>query len=291
MEAVTLARLKRRNRDARAACTLTNSCRAVLAQHAALQEKSARQQQRLDLQEKEKHEMAADLQLLQQNEANAGVSSEHIQLLQQQLELAKGEAHAEVRAASPAPHHRRHVCSQELMAWYCHSSCSSSIARARLTPTPAFILSGHAAAGVAWRGDGVGGGAACGERANNQTLALALTQTLALTPALALALALNLNLSLTRTLTHQGSQAARHLKSPSLVRVEMHRTLDAVHSVFVRLALGGLCEEFAVYVPAEGRDYWRTLASTSVDGTTGCMERPVPVSRKENATHQLGYQP
>ena len=71
----------------------------------------------------------------------------------------------------------------------------------------------------------------------------------------------------------------------------MHRTLDAVHSVFVRLALGGLCEEFAVYVPAEGRDYWRTLASTSVDGTTGCMERPVPVSRKENATHQLGYQP
>ena len=69
----------------------------------------------------------------------------------------------------------------------------------------------------------------------------------------------------------------------------MHRALDAVHSVFVRLALGGLCEEFAVYVPAEGRDYWRTLASTSVDGTTGCMERPV--SRKENATHQLGYQP
>ena len=105
MEAVTLARLKRRNRDARAACTLTNSCRQVLAQHAALQEKSARQQQRLDLQEKEKHEMAADLQLLQQNEANAGVSSEHIQLLQQQLELAKGEAHAEVGPASPVPHH------------------------------------------------------------------------------------------------------------------------------------------------------------------------------------------
>jgi len=96
MEAATLARLKRRNRDARAACTLANSCRQVLAQHAALQDKSARQQQRLDLQEKEKHEMAADLELLQQNEANAGVSSEHIQLLQQQLELAKGEAHAEV---------------------------------------------------------------------------------------------------------------------------------------------------------------------------------------------------
>jgi len=94
------------------------------------------------------------------------------------------------------------------------------------------------------------------------------------------------NLSRTRTLTHQ---AAQHLESPSLVRVEMHRALDAVHSLFVRLALGGLCEEFAVYVPAEGRDYWRTLASTSVDGTTGCMERPV--SRKENATHQLGYQP
>ena len=109
--------------------------------------------------------------------------------------------------------------------------------------------------------------------------ALSLALTLALTPALALALALNLNLSLTRTLTHQ---EARH-------RVEMHLALDAVHSVFVRLALGGLCEEFAVYVPAEGRDYWRTLASTSVDGTTGCMERPV--SRKENATHQLGYQP
>ena len=91
---------------------------------------------------------------------------------------------------------------------------------------------------------------------------------------------------LTRTLTHQ---AARQLESPSLVRAEMHRVLDAVHSLLVRLALGGLCEEFAAYVPVEARDYWRTLASTSVDGTTGCMERPV--SRKENATHQLGYQP
>ena len=88
------------------------------------------------------------------------------------------------------------------------------------------------------------------------------------------------------TLTHQ---AARGLESPSLVRDELHRALDAVHSLFVRRALGGLCDEFAAYVPAEGRDYWRTLASASVDGMTGCMERPV--SRKENAMHQLAYQP
>ena len=88
------------------------------------------------------------------------------------------------------------------------------------------------------------------------------------------------------TLTHQ---AARGLGSPSLVREELHRTLDAVHSLFVRRGLGGLCDEFAAYVPAEGRDYWRALASASVDGTTGCMERPV--SRKENAIHQLAYEP
>ena len=88
------------------------------------------------------------------------------------------------------------------------------------------------------------------------------------------------------TLTHQ---AARGLGSPSLVREELHRALDAVHSLFVRRGLGGLCDEFAAYVPAEGRDYWRTLASASVDGTTGCMERPA--SRKENAIHQLAYEP
>ena len=95
-EASILASLQRRNRDVRAACTITNSCRHVLAQHAALQERYSQQQQRVKLLSKEKHEMAADLQLLRQNEANAGVSSEHIQLLQQQLELAKSEAHAEV---------------------------------------------------------------------------------------------------------------------------------------------------------------------------------------------------
>ena len=57
-------------------------------------------------------------------------------------------------------------------------------------------------------------------------------------------------------------KAARHLESPSLVRAEMERALDAVHALLVRLALGGLHEEFAAYVPAEGREYWRTLAST-----------------------------
>jgi hypothetical protein len=116
------------------------------------------------------------------------------------------------------------------------------------------------------------------------TLTLTLALALALTPALTRMPTRTRKLTL--TLTHQ---AARQLESPSLVRAEMHRVLDAVHSLLVRLALGGLCEEFAAYVPAEARDYWRTLASTSVDGTTGCMERPV--SRKENATHQLGYQP
>ena len=68
-----------------------------------LDELLARQQQRLDLQEKEKHEMAADLELLQQNEANAGVSSEHIQLLQQQLvstRYLKG-FHPDAHAAVP----------------------------------------------------------------------------------------------------------------------------------------------------------------------------------------------
>ena len=91
-----LASLKKRNEDMRAACTITNSARRMIDLYSALQEKSAKQQKDINLLSKEKHEMAADLQLLRQNEANAGVSSEHIQLLQQQLELAKSEAHAEV---------------------------------------------------------------------------------------------------------------------------------------------------------------------------------------------------
>ena len=81
--------------------------------------------------------------------------------------------------------------------------------------------------------------------------------------------------------------AARHLEGASLARTEVHAALDAVHALLARLALGGLCEEFAAYVPSQGRDYWRTLTSTS-DGTTGCLERPV--SPKENAPHQLAYQ-
>ena len=48
-----------------------------------------KQQQRADGLVKEKAEMEADLELLRANEANAGVSREHIEVLQHQLELAK----------------------------------------------------------------------------------------------------------------------------------------------------------------------------------------------------------
>ena len=81
-------------------------------------------------------------------------------------------------------------------------------------------------------------------------------------------------------------KAARQLEGASLAR-EMHAALDAIHSLLARLALSGLCKEFAAYVPAEGRDYWRALPSPS-HGTTGCVERLA--SPKENSVHQLAYQ-
>ena len=46
--------------------------------------------------------MEADLQLLRQNEQNAGVSREHIELLQEQLEKSKSEAASFSSAAAAA---------------------------------------------------------------------------------------------------------------------------------------------------------------------------------------------
>ncbi|KAL1499480.1 hypothetical protein AB1Y20_011683 [Prymnesium parvum] len=83
--------LRERNRRGAAACAVTRSYRALLAQRAQLQAQCVRQQQRAEWLAKENHEMRADLQLLRQNEANAGVSREHIELLQQQLDRAKSE--------------------------------------------------------------------------------------------------------------------------------------------------------------------------------------------------------
>ena len=91
-ERAILELLRQRNKREVAACSVTRSYERLLQHCALLQEQCTRQKQRADLVEKEKHEIAADLQLLQQNEANAGVSREHIEVLQQQLERAKTEA-------------------------------------------------------------------------------------------------------------------------------------------------------------------------------------------------------
>jgi len=99
--ATVLRRLRERNRSIAAVCGATRSCQEMGARCQALQAQCTRQQQRADLLSKEKHEMAADLKLLQ-SAAHAAVSREHIELLQTQLDRAKTEASASAREASVA---------------------------------------------------------------------------------------------------------------------------------------------------------------------------------------------
>lgn len=87
-----LSALVNRNRAGAAACSAARSCEELLAECAELEADRARALTRADLTERERQEMAADLALLRANEANAGVSREHIELLQQQLEVARSEA-------------------------------------------------------------------------------------------------------------------------------------------------------------------------------------------------------
>jgi len=97
-----LAALRLRNARVAPACRVTHSCQELLAAHAELRQDVQRQQKRADLAGKEKHEMAADLTLLRENEANAGVSRAHIEALQQQLELSKSQAERATREAAQA---------------------------------------------------------------------------------------------------------------------------------------------------------------------------------------------
>jgi hypothetical protein len=101
-EKAVLQLLQARNRAAAPACSVTRAYEALLADCKALEEQRAKAQKSADLQSKEQHEMMADLQLLRQNEANAGVSREHIELLQDQLEKSKSEAAQNLSAASTA---------------------------------------------------------------------------------------------------------------------------------------------------------------------------------------------
>lgn len=84
--------LKARRARLRPPNALCTHAANLLEQHKALQAEAQRAQQTAKLADKEKHDMSADLVLLRENEANAGVSKTHIEVLQQQLELAKSEA-------------------------------------------------------------------------------------------------------------------------------------------------------------------------------------------------------
>lgn len=97
-----LAALRLRNARVAPTSRVTHMCQQLLATHAELRKEVQRQQNRADLAGKEKHEMAADLELLRENEANAGVSRAHIEALQEQLELAKSQAERATREAAQA---------------------------------------------------------------------------------------------------------------------------------------------------------------------------------------------
>jgi len=77
-EQLVLSRLLGRNRMAAPALAATKAAETLLAECARLQAQCEKQQQRADLIEKEHHEMVADMELLRENEANAGVSREHV---------------------------------------------------------------------------------------------------------------------------------------------------------------------------------------------------------------------
>uniref|UniRef100_A0A7S0NT78 Uncharacterized protein n=1 Tax=Calcidiscus leptoporus TaxID=127549 RepID=A0A7S0NT78_9EUKA len=106
-ESMVLRALQQRNLAMHAACRVTDACEGLLSRSAAVQADLLKQQQRADGLVKEKAEMEADLTLLRQNEVNAGVSREHIEVLQQQLELAKSEAAHSARQSIGDASHRQ----------------------------------------------------------------------------------------------------------------------------------------------------------------------------------------
>ncbi len=98
-----LRALRARNRAVAPICRMTRACNALLTECAALDASAARQQTRIDLLSKERAELTADTELLRQNEANAGVSREHIELLQLQLDKAQSRAsRSDAEAAASA---------------------------------------------------------------------------------------------------------------------------------------------------------------------------------------------
>ena len=87
-----LAALHARNRAGAAALRATRSLVEAETRASELQRTLDKQQRGTTLLVKTKHDMEADLELLKANEANQGVSREHIQMLQEQLAGAKTEA-------------------------------------------------------------------------------------------------------------------------------------------------------------------------------------------------------
>ena len=77
-EQTVLALLRERNRALAPALAATRAAESLLSDCALLETQRLEQQQRADLLEKERHMMAADIELLRQNEANSGVSREHV---------------------------------------------------------------------------------------------------------------------------------------------------------------------------------------------------------------------
>ena len=94
-----LALLRARNRAAAPALAVTKAATTLLTECTALEKQLDRERQATDLLVKERHEMVADMELLRQNEANGGVSREHIEQLRDLLEKSKTEA---ARSASEA---------------------------------------------------------------------------------------------------------------------------------------------------------------------------------------------
>ena len=90
--AAVLAALHARNRAGAAALRATRSLVEAETRASELQRTLDKQQRGTTLLVKTKHDIEADLELLKANEANQGVSREHIQMLQEQLAGAKTEA-------------------------------------------------------------------------------------------------------------------------------------------------------------------------------------------------------
>ena len=99
LELHVLALLRARNRAAAPALAVTKAATTLLTECTALEKQLDRERQATDLLVKERHEMVADMELLRQNEANGGVSREHIEQLRDLLEKNKTEA---ARSASEA---------------------------------------------------------------------------------------------------------------------------------------------------------------------------------------------